>query len=87
MKTYEIDLKSGEEFIKRYIDNGGEVYIADEGVLGLGTIILYDYDHKHNLKEYIIQEYYLNEWSSGHKLKEYKNGLPKKYIKVLEENI
>ena len=85
MKTYEIDLDRAQQLIEKYINKGGEMYEVDEGSLGLGTIILYDNTNK--LKQYVIEEYYLNAWSSGHKLKQYNHGLPKKYQKILEENV
>ena len=54
-----------------------------EGVLGLGTVVLYNGGNK-KLKEFVIQETYLNPWSSKHLIKSYSNGLPQKYMKMVE---
>ena len=51
-----------------------------EGVLGYGLCMLY----KKGLKTFIIKEYYINEWSSGHSIIGY-NKMPKKYEKMLEK--
>ena len=80
-----IDGKGIRDLIKRYLDNGGEVFTLEEGCSGYGTIILHDYTEKNNLLSFKIQEYYLNEWSSGHKLTTYRKGLPKKYHKMIEK--
>ena len=72
------------KLIDKYIDNGGTYIELYEGVLGYGTIILCDNTGK--LKQFVIQEKYLNEWSSYHTITTYnKRGLPKKYEKDLEE--
>lgn len=71
-----------ENLINTYMNNGGEMYQIEEGSLGYGFIILHDYSHK--LKTAIIQEYYINEWSSGHKVRFY-NKCPQKYLKLIEQ--
>ena len=73
-----------ENLITRYADQGGEIFTLDEGCLGYGTIILHDFNDN-KLLSFKIQEYYLNEWSSGHKITTYRKGLPKKYLKMIEE--
>jgi hypothetical protein len=69
-------LKSCETLIDNYINkHGGECLILDEGVLGLGIILLHSAVGK---KSIIIKEYYINPWCSGHRVRMY-NKLPKKY--------
>jgi len=47
--------------------------------LGLGKLILYNGKGR---KSIIIEEVYLNEWSSAHKIRMY-NDLPKKYENLI----
>ena len=68
-----------EEVINRYINAGGEVLTLEEGVLGLGLVVCFG----ESLKTCIIQERYLNEWSSGHTIRFY-NKMPKKYAAMIE---
>jgi hypothetical protein len=63
-----------------YTERGGEIIQVDCGGVGLGTVICI----ADGLKSAVIQEVYLNEWSSGHTVTLYKT-LPKKYIKLMEE--
>ena len=71
-------LNSCEELIKKYINvYQGEATTIDEGILGLGTVLLHSAAGK---KSIIIKEVYINEWSSGHTIRMY-NKLPKKYLK------
>ena len=78
MRTKEISLEQGKQLIARYLNAGGTVVEVDgTASLGLGLVILCK--NAHTLKEFVIEEYYLNEWSSGHRLKTYTKGLPKKY--------
>lgn len=70
-----------ENLINEYREKGGEFFQIEEGSLGRGFCILYDWTG--HLKTYIINEVYLNEWSSGHKVRAY-NKIPKKYQKILE---
>lgn len=79
----DIDFEEIRNLMKKYTEKGGEVFTLDEGCLGYGTIILHDYSE--NLYSFKIQEYFLNEWSSGHKLTTYKKGLPKKYLEKIEK--
>ena len=53
-----------------------------EGCLGYGTTIA----HADGCKWLIIQEHYLNEWSSGNSMRLYKK-LPKKYEKLYNDKI
>lgn len=80
MKTYNyVDLKVCEQLINDYINTGGEAYNVSDGVLGLGTVVLTGAQ-----RAFVIEEYYLNEWSSGHRVKVYYDGkLPKKYEKMI----
>ena len=53
-----------------------------EGCLGYGTTIA----HADGCKWLIIQEHYLNEWSSGNSMRLYRK-LPKKYEKLYNDKI
>ena len=78
MKLY--DLTTCEKLINNYIEQfNGEYYQIYEGSLGLGKIVLYNGNGR---KSIIIEEVYLNEWSSAHKIRMY-NDLPKKYEKLI----
>lgn len=78
--TRQITLQQAEDLISRYINAGGTTYQIREGVLGLGTVILTGCAH---LKEFVIEEFYINAWASGHRLKTYTKGLPAKYRKYI----
>ena len=78
-----ISIKEIQDLIKRYVDKGGEVIEIIPGCLGYGTTLLLN--NGHNLKEFVIEEYYLNEWSSGHRLMTYNKGISKKYKDMLEK--
>ena len=67
--------------IENYVAKGGEVFTLEEGSLGYGLTLLYDFKNK--LKTIVIKEVYLNEWSSGHTVRMY-NKCPKKYKMLLE---
>ena len=69
-----------QNLIERYIEKGGEITTISEGVLGYGTIILTG----EGLKSTVIQEFAINSWCSGHKIRMY-NTLPKKWINAIEE--
>ncbi len=74
MKLY--NLTTCEELIQTYINKyEGELYQIYEGTLGLGKLILYNGNKR---KSIIIEEVFLNHWSSAHKIRMY-NELPKKY--------
>lgn len=74
-------LEACEKLIAKYVDKGGEVVTLREGVLGLGTLLCTG----DNLKTTIINEVYLNCWSSGHTIRQY-NKCPKKYLKIIKNN-
>lgn len=65
---------------RHYIDKGGQVWTIDEGVLGWGTVVMFG----EGLRNAVIQEKYINCWSSGHTIRFYQR-MPKKYRKILEE--
>jgi len=73
MKIY--TLNACEKVMQKYIDLGGDVETIKEGVLGLGTVVL----TAENYKTVVIKEIFLNEWSSGHTVRQYKK-TPKKYL-------
>tara|TARA_R100000329_G_C7480078_1_gene169130 strand:- start:187 stop:432 length:246 start_codon:yes stop_codon:yes gene_type:complete len=78
MKLY--DLKTCENLINNYIEQfDGAYYQINEGSLGLGKIVLFNGIGR---KSIIIEEVYLNESSSAHKIRMY-NDLPKKYEKLI----
>ena len=81
-KPQYVTLKAAQDFIQRYIEAGGDAVCIDEGTLGLGTVLLIN--NGLELKEFVIQEYYINEWSSGHKVYSFNKGLPKKWERALE---
>jgi len=75
-------LKSCENLITKYVNEyGGDVTTLEEGVLGLGKVILHNAENK---KIIIITEFYINSQSSGHSIRKY-NKMPKKYEKLLEK--
>lgn len=77
MKTY--TLKAVDKFIDHYLNKGGQVINIKEGSLGYGKLMLIC----DGLKTAIVNEVYLNEWSSGHTVRQY-NKIPKTYKKLLE---
>lgn len=78
MKLYSV--KACEELMDMYIDRGGEAITLEEGCLGLGLVVCYG----NGLKTSVITEVYINQWSSGHKIRQY-NKCPKKYADMIEE--
>ena len=73
------DCTSVQELINKYLSRQGIIYTIDEGVLGHGTLVL----SAPQCKYCIVQEVYLNEWSSGHKIRFY-NNLPKKWEQAID---
>lgn len=67
-----------DNLIEWYEMQCGDVTQLEEGVLGHGLLIL----RGDGLKSVVVQEVYINEWSSGHKITRY-NVLPKKYQTML----
>jgi hypothetical protein len=78
MKTYTLD--ACEKLIKKYDTLGGEILTVREGVLGLGTVVCC----AEGYKTAIINEVYLNSWSSGHTVRFY-NKMPEKYSELLDK--
>lgn len=78
-RTY-YDIESIEKLIAAYYERGGEVIEVIPGSLGYGTTICYG----EGLKTAIIQEHYINCWSSGNTIHFY-NKMPKKYAEMLEK--
>lgn len=72
-------LSACEDVMNKYYETGGEVITLEEGVLGLGLVVCFG----DGLKTCIIQERYLNEWSSGHTIRFY-NKMPKKYATMID---
>ena len=78
MKLYSLD--ACERLIDNYVNNaGGQLTQIEEGTLGLGKLLLHGAIGK---KSIIIQEVFLNGWSSGHKIRMF-NKLPKKYANAI----
>lgn len=77
-------LKACNDLIASYVEKAGFVVEVEEGSLGLGVIALLDPTGK--LKNFIIKERYLNEWSSTHTIQIITdfNKVPKKYIRAFE---
>jgi hypothetical protein len=69
-----------QELADYYIDNGGEVFEVVEGTLGWGTTVMV----RDGWKSAVVQEVYVNEWSSAHKVRMYIR-LPNKYQTMLDE--
>jgi len=70
-----------EKLISTYVNEfGGNIIQIDEGVLGLGCLLLHGAKGK---KTIVINEYYINSWSSGHNIRMY-NKTPKKYQKIID---
>lgn len=68
-----------QELADYYIENGGEMYELVEGTLGWGTTVMV----RDGWKSVVVQEVYVNEWSSGHTVRRY-DRLPKKHQTMLE---
>jgi hypothetical protein len=73
-------LSTCEDLIQKYLSfEGGEATQIEEGVLGLGKVILHGAKNK---KTILITEFFINAWSSGHKIRMY-NKTPKKYLEII----
>ena len=77
MNTYNLEVV--EKLISTYLKLGGEMIEIEEGVLGLGKILLHSAPKKCSI---IIKEVFLNEWSSTHTIRQYQK-TPKKYQKFI----
>lgn len=69
-----------EDIINKYIQKEGEILEVVEGCLGHGTTICMG----DGLKYTVINEVFLNSWSSAHTILMY-NKLPKKYEKLIDK--
>lgn len=67
-----------ENLIQNYLNKGGEILTAQEGVLGYGITVCI----AEGYKTAVIKEVFLNEWNSGHTVTFY-NKIPKKYDEML----
>lgn len=65
-------------------ENKADILQTSEGVLGMGDWIIQSNDE--NFYSYVIKEIYLNSQSSGQTIRKYRK-LPKKYAKLIENNI
>jgi hypothetical protein len=74
MKQATYTLSACEKLISFYAEIGGTIETIEEGCLGLGLIIC----TAEGKKTAVIQEHYLNEWSSTHTIRLY-DKTPKKY--------
>lgn len=80
MKNY--TLECCEKLIDIYINSyGGNLLEVRDGILGLGTTLLYGAEGK---KTVVINEYYISECSSGHTVRRY-NKIPKKYQILIDK--
>ena len=79
MKTY--STSSTGKIINFLAENGYDLITIDEGTLGYGHIIALAPDDKHYNVE--IQEVYLNEWNSGHTIRNF-DKISKRIEKLLE---
>lgn len=73
---------SVEKLIADYLAAGGQLLQIEEGTLGCGYALLYDSNEK--LKFFVIKEVYINEWTSGHKVRGY-NKIPEKYRVMIDK--
>jgi hypothetical protein len=69
-----------KKLAQRYYEKGGEVTEIEPGSLGYGLTLM----HGEGLKTAVVKEVYINEWSSGHKVRLY-NKMPEKYRKMINE--
>lgn len=75
---------SVEKLINDYLDAGGELLQIEEGTLGHGYALLYD--EGGHLRFFVIKEVYINEWTSGHKVRGY-NKIPAKYQAIIDRMV
>ena len=73
-------LESCNNLMQKYYDKGGTCVTVREGSLGLGTVVCYG----DNLKTSIIQEHFVNSWSSVHTIRMYKK-MTKKYEELVNK--
>jgi hypothetical protein len=79
MKNY--SLTDCEKLVETYLNQfGGQIIQINEGILGIGQLILYGAKGK---KTIVVTEYFINSWQSGHDIKMF-NKTPKKYQKLID---
>lgn len=80
MKTYTSSqcARLMDNYVSLY---GGHCTVIEEGCLGWGKVLLHSANGHKNV---IIQEVFLNEWSSAHTIRMY-NEVPKKYKKFIDQ--
>ena len=74
-------LAAVQNLISKYAENDGEIIELIPGTLGYGLTICYG----EGLKTAVINEVYINPWSSGHTIRMY-NKMPEKYVKMIEKH-
>ena len=67
-----------DKLINNYTELNGHAHQFSEGCLGSGNWVLTGLKNS-----FVIQEVYINSWSSGHKVVRYKT-LPKKYQSIFD---
>lgn len=70
-------LSDVEKLIDYYLSKDGSMETYEEGSLGYGTLIL----EAPGCRTSVVQEVFLNEWSSAHTIRTY-NKTPKKYMQL-----
>lgn len=82
MKWINVDLEWCEKLINRLVNEYDYTMVhVEEGSLGLGDVVMVpSHDNQYF---FIIREYYLNEWSSGHKYMKCRK-LPKEWDKKVD---
>ena len=76
------NLSTVEALMQKCMDLGYEFVEIDEGTLGYGHMILLSHDERYMNVE--ITEVYLNEWSSGHKIRKF-NKISKRIQKLIDD--
>ena len=73
-------LEACNNLMEKYYRKGGNCVTVCEGNLGLGTVVCYG----DKLKTSVIQEHFVNSWSSVHTIRMYKR-MPKKYEELVSK--
>jgi hypothetical protein len=82
MKYTLYTLNACEELIDKYVNEfGGTSTQIEDGILGLGTLMLHGAPNK---KSILIKETFINSWTSGHSVTMY-NKIPKKYNEIISK--
>ena len=81
---YSITEEQLQEQMNHYVECGGDVCVLDDGSLRTGTVVMYG---GNKMWAYVSYEVYLNSWSSDQVIIKYHpKKLPKKWLKVFNEN-